>query len=293
MPPLPPALNQDHDQGCAVILSEVESVTKTERTRPRAEVVRRWWVCAGDPAFATALAARATSQSEPCVISDTTTLLANGDSDIAGLFDSDLARVRQDGQFQDQVPLPTDVVFLGMAHEQANPLNLPEQTTRLVGLLQSVVQRLAHSSSLARDTSLSPRPIRLWIITRDAQSPNLTPQGLMQAGLWGFARTAAQEYPHWLCRLIDLDAEASDESAVQAMLDEVSTSAADAENETRFRQGVRQVRRLLQATASAQPPQAMGLQVATRGTLAGLRLMKLCAVLQTWMRSRFKFMPAD
>ena len=136
--------------------------------------------------------------------------------------------------------LPTDVVFLWSLDATRHVDELAQQTRRLSELLLQVVQAVsARRDDNASVGQSSLNELRLWIVTRGAQTPNSTQDGLAQACLWGFVRTLALESPHWDCRLIDLDPLASPESAAQTLIDEVCGPAIDVEGEILFRDGMR------------------------------------------------------
>ncbi|MBF0287241.1 MAG: SDR family NAD(P)-dependent oxidoreductase [SAR324 cluster bacterium] len=85
----------------------------------------------------------------------------------------------------------------------------------------------------------------LWIVTRGAQS--LTPGDflhprLCQASLWGMGRVIPQEHSNLSCVLLDLDP-SEDPNEVQRLLEEMRS--AGRETQIAFRQGNRQVARLL------------------------------------------------
>ena len=139
---------------------------------------------------------------------------------------------------------------------------------RASGGLLTLVQALARSTAAARP--------RLWVATRGAQAVEGEQPSLVQAPLWGFARTIRLEHPELRCVTVDLDPASADPWADLA----AETGAAGGDDEIALRGGRRYVARLQRAARdrSAADPKAAGaveLTIGTRGILDNLELRPL------------------
>jgi NADPH:quinone reductase-like Zn-dependent oxidoreductase/NADP-dependent 3-hydroxy acid dehydrogenase YdfG/acyl carrier protein len=275
IPPFPMS-GQDREPESAVILSQVDEQLPSDNTLAPAGASSRWMVFADDQGYGAALAAHLQDTlRQPCLSTHITDHLAISDTPPAdhsavGHVNSDsLARLCASAS------RPTDVVFLWSLADIRHAHTPAEHAQQLSELLLLVIQSMA--AGLGNDPHTgSPgiERLRWWIVTRGAQLSNGTEDGLAQAALWGLARTLALEYPHWDCRLIDLDPDADPHAAIRTLIDEVSGSTIDADSEIMFRDGLRRVRRLVNDS----PPgdardMTTVLRVASRGTLAGLALV--------------------
>nr|MDJ0515257.1 SDR family NAD(P)-dependent oxidoreductase [Trichodesmium sp. MO_231.B1] len=95
----------------------------------------------------------------------------------------------------------------------------------------------------------------LWLVTQGAAlgvtskdsevSSKIQPQ---QALLSGIGKVIAMEYPQLDCRCLDLDPNADEQETLKVLLDEVGNhqTSTSGENQIRYRQGERQVARLIQ-----------------------------------------------
>jgi NADPH:quinone reductase-like Zn-dependent oxidoreductase/acyl carrier protein len=117
----------------------------------------------------------------------------------------------------------------------------------------------------------------LTFVTRGAQpvEDDVDRSGLMQAPLWGFARTIAIEHPELQLRCIDLEAAAT-EGEGETLAAELHDSA-DGENQLAFRRGVRYTARLVRAAQTVRNPHLtpLRLEIPQRGTLEKLTLQPL------------------
>ncbi|HVU25844.1 MAG TPA: SDR family NAD(P)-dependent oxidoreductase, partial [Opitutus sp.] len=91
----------------------------------------------------------------------------------------------------------------------------------------------------------------VWIVTRGAVALGNESVSPSAAAVWGLGRVLLQEHPEWSLRLLDVD----DASATNAVLGECL--AADAENQTAWRAGVRHAARLRRLDVPATPAVAL------------------------------------
>jgi acyl transferase domain-containing protein/SAM-dependent methyltransferase/acyl carrier protein len=275
VPPLSPQQYHHDDPGSAVILSEFDatSVQLTGATHP--SVKRSWWICADDSQLADTLS---TWNAEHHDI--TRIPLAGLVGDIEpGTHGSNLPDKRSTTDNIMSVtltaPLPTDVVLTSLSLEEYTSHDPAEWALRQTCVLLSVVQALEqrmHELNTASNPTEPQGTVRVWVVTCGAQVPHGTTDNLAQASLWGFLRTVAQEHPHWDCRLVDLDPQEPNTARMATLLDELQGPAWDCESEIRFRNGVRQARRLLRYALTEVPGHQQVLKVTSRGSLSGLNI---------------------
>ncbi|MBP5971591.1 SDR family NAD(P)-dependent oxidoreductase [Brasilonema sp. CT11] len=126
--------------------------------------------------------------------------------------------------------------------------------TELAELLTG--EQLARASQLTCGTTLSvvqavlrkqgQQPPQLWLVTQGGQPVgNGNVSGVAQSSLWGMGKAIAREHPELQCRRVDVDTQATPESAAQVLLSEIR--AADCEDQVGFRAGNRYVARLVQS----------------------------------------------
>lgn len=86
-------------------------------------------------------------------------------------------------------------------------------------------------------------PPRLWFITRGAQAvkSSLSYTGLLQASVWGMAKSIAMEYPELQCSCIDLD-DTTPESEVDMLAQQIWSD--NNENQIAFRSNTRYIPRM-------------------------------------------------
>ncbi|QRK05990.1 type I polyketide synthase [Archangium violaceum] len=134
---------------------------------------------------------------------------------------------------------------------------------RLCGGTLRLVQALARSAVRSR----------VWWVTRGAQPVEGSGVAVAQAPLWGMGMALAAEHPEWRASLVDLDPAGSEEESARALADVLL--AGGSEDRVALRGPERFVARLVARPESARPvaePAPVRLQVASRGTLEGLRL---------------------
>ena len=151
------------------------------------------------------------------------------------------------------------------------------------GLL-TLVQALARSAAAERP--------RLWVATRGAQAIDGERPSLVQAPLWGLARTVRLEHPELRCVTIDLDGPALDPWTDLA----AETAVPGDEDQVALRGGRRYVARLQRAardhaTAGTKPAGAVELTIPDAGILDNLELVRWSGARQMPMRSRSKSRP--
>jgi acyl transferase domain-containing protein/SAM-dependent methyltransferase/NAD(P)-dependent dehydrogenase (short-subunit alcohol dehydrogenase family) len=171
--------------------------------------------------------------------------------DTAGIGGALAARLRARG----------DSVKTFDAEDDADP---PEGTLVYLGALQ-LADRSADdpwAPALCKDLACS-LPLRwlarlgagrAWLATRGAQPApgDLSKGARWQAPLWGIGRVFALEQPGRLGGLVDLPAAGSDDDMAQLLLE--AFDAADGEDQTAWRDGVRFAPRLLHATPIVRQP---------------------------------------
>ena len=138
--------------------------------------------------------------------------------------------------------LPADVPFAGVAHLVAQDGHGPEATTADIAAdaKRGAASALALVQGIA-DADVEPEK-GLWFVTRGAQVLERERTGrLAGAALWGFGRVVAREAPQLQPRMLDLDPEAAEPETV--LTDELLFP--DSENHIAYRQGHRQVARLV------------------------------------------------
>ena len=138
--------------------------------------------------------------------------------------------------------LPADVPLAGVVHLVAQDGHGPEATTADIAAdaKRGAASALALVQGIA-DADVEPEK-GLWFVTRGAQVLERERTGqLAGAALWGFGRVVAREAPRLQPRMLDLDPEAAD--APEALTDELLFP--DSENHIAYRQGHRQVARLV------------------------------------------------
>ena len=276
VPPLSPQRNHHDDPGSAVIFAELDATSVALRSNDVPPTHRTWWVCADDSQLADALAALDGGQHDLTRIQRADVAATTGSS----ATDDDLTETtsRADWVLSAALasPLPTDVVFAGSPFTGFAKHDPATQSLQGAYSLMCVVQALAQKMKEAgaeKQSTSPPHAVRLWVVTCGVQSSVETDENLAQAGLWGFLRTVAQEHPHWDCRLVDLDADAPQASRMMTLLDELHGPSWDQESEIRFRNGVRQARRLVRCTVTDDRSYQQVLQVTARGSLSGLTLV--------------------
>jgi len=120
---------------------------------------------------------------------------------------------------------------------------------------------------------------RLWLVTRGAvpersrraqpvgtESPDET--GLRKSCLWGMGKVIALEHPEFNCTRIDLDPRSPD-NEVQALFAEIWSE--DVEDQVAFRDGKRQVARLVRKHLQSANKQQLRLEISPRGILDNLK----------------------
>ena len=138
--------------------------------------------------------------------------------------------------------LPADVPLAGVVHLVAQDGHGPEATTADI----AADSKRAAASALALVQGIADADVEpdkgLWFVTRGAQVLERERTGrLAGAALWGFGRVVAREAPHLQPRMLDLDPESPD--APGTLTDELLFP--DSENHIAYRQGHRQVARLV------------------------------------------------
>jgi len=133
---------------------------------------------------------------------------------------------------------------------------------RVVGGALHLVQALAEKMI---------SPAGLWLVTQDVH-PVLAEdrvQGIVQASVWGLARTIAAEYPNWNCTAVDLAPDSRDRLFAELLVQ-------DDENQVALRGGERYVARLDRPEAASNqlvvPDQPFELVIPSPGVLDGLSL---------------------
>ena len=246
IPPFPMSCH-DREPESAVILSQVDERLPHDNTvSPNGEATR-WVLLADDHGYGDALATHLQRVlHQPCVSVHLADLMAVRDTSATpGGVAAPAGRDSLAPLWASALP-PTDVVFLGSLAPAGREHMLVSDAGRLGETLLHVVQSMA--ATLDGGTHRGARGdarMRFWVVTRGAQLCAATTDGLTQASVWGFVRTLALEYPHWDCRLIDLDPAAPPSVASRVLLDEVAGCARDNEPEVAFRDGLRRVRRLV------------------------------------------------
>ncbi|MBN3888579.1 MAG: SDR family NAD(P)-dependent oxidoreductase [Nostoc sp. JL31] len=97
-------------------------------------------------------------------------------------------------------------------------------------------------------------PPQLWVITRGAVADGT---GLVQSPLWGMGKAIVREHPELHLRLIDLDLQENyrlSQNPLDALFTELTSP--DQENQIAFRNGMRQVARLVPYRGKQNPNQA-------------------------------------
>ncbi|WP_414514556.1 SDR family NAD(P)-dependent oxidoreductase [Nostoc sp. PCC 9305] len=97
-------------------------------------------------------------------------------------------------------------------------------------------------------------PPQLWVITRGAVADGA---GLVQSPLWGMGKAIVKEHPELQLRLIDLDLQENyrlSQNPLDALFTELTSP--DEENQIAFRNGMRQVARLVPYRGKQNPNQA-------------------------------------
>ncbi|MEH2207655.1 MAG: SDR family NAD(P)-dependent oxidoreductase [Nostoc sp.] len=91
--------------------------------------------------------------------------------------------------------------------------------------------------------TMGTKPPQLWVVTKGAVSGGA---GLVQSPLWGMGKAIVREHPELQLRLVDLDTQENDRLS-QNPLDELfaELTSPDEENQIAFRNGMRQVARLV------------------------------------------------
>ena len=125
-------------------------------------------------------------------------------------------------------------------------------------------------------------PPRLWLVTQGAQPVGLyNPDvpGIAQSSLWGMGKVIALEHPELNCVRVDLDPRSQKDDA-QALFEEIWSP--DVEDQIAFRDGIRQVARLVRSRLTQEEPeiqqqlnapsnQSLRLEISNRGTLDNLK----------------------
>ena len=142
--------------------------------------------------------------------------------------------------------LPSDTPFAGVVHlvaqdghgEDATTADMAADVKRTAASALALVQGIADADAMPENG--------LWFVTRGAQVLERERTGqLAGAALWGFGRVVAREAPQLQLRMLDLDPEATEPQAVLG--DELLFP--DSESHMAYRQGRRQVARLVRADA--------------------------------------------
>jgi acyl transferase domain-containing protein/SAM-dependent methyltransferase/NAD(P)-dependent dehydrogenase (short-subunit alcohol dehydrogenase family) len=165
-------------------------------------------------------------------------LRARGDSVVLLRADSDEATAAPDGS----------LVYLGT-------LELADRANDDPTALDSC-KNLACALPLRWLAEFGAASARAWLVTRGAQSApgNLSSGARWQAPLWGIGRTFALEHPGRLAGLVDLSPFGSNEEWADTLL--AAIDAADGEDQTAWRDGMRFGPRLSHAAAPARLPVA-------------------------------------
>jgi acyl transferase domain-containing protein len=157
-----------------------------------------------------------------------------------------------------------DLRALSRDRDRDGAAAIDEQVRAACSDLLALVQTIARSESAERP--------RLWIATRGAQAVDGSVPSLVQAPLWGFARTVRIEHPELRCVTIDLDPAAADAAADLAA--EIASPAAD--DQIAIRGGRRYVARLQRAARATDAPAGpVELTIPVRGILDNLQLKPL------------------
>ena len=214
------------------------------------------WLILGDRDAASAIAARLTKKGDTVRQLD-----AQADEDVSRAVSDALSSEGPIANILDLRPLAL--------RDSADTASIHQEIRRACSGLLALVQAVARSGAAERP--------RLWIATQGAQAIESRQPSLVQAPLWGFARTVRIEHPELRCVTIDLDPAATDVSADLA--DEMA--APGVEDQIGLRAGRRYVARLQrvmrdQPVADAkQQSGAVELTIPTRGILDNLELRPL------------------
>ena len=132
------------------------------------------------------------------------------------------------------------------------------------------------SQTMMRDSSAQQNPIKLWLVTRDAQPVESSDAlHIGQSPLWGMAKVITLEHPDWHCVRVDLDGNQSTESQAAALFHEIWTTNDD-EDQVAYRSQTRHVPRLTRyetkRSLQTQSPAPMRLLAPTTGVLDDIAL---------------------
>ncbi|MBO3463651.1 type I polyketide synthase, partial [Aetokthonos hydrillicola] len=162
-------------------------------------------------------------------------------------------------------------------HYQINP-TVPEEFKRLLGEItsqNSPLQGIVHLWNLSTTNTQLETAIEygcasvlhlvqalvqnrqqqeiapLWVVTEGAVSVGTDHEAVQvqQAPVWGLGRVIALEHPELQCRLLDLEPNAKEEQLAQLLYQELISK--DDENQIAYRQGERQVARLVRRQQQA------------------------------------------
>ncbi|MCG3178713.1 MAG: L-threonine 3-dehydrogenase [Phycisphaerae bacterium] len=219
-----------------------------------------WLILADAGGTAEALASRLTAQSDTC------TLLRRAD----GANCDGIARAIEAAAADPQAPLR------GVVHLWA--LDLPDPDDAAPADVDDAARATGVAlCDLARELSARQQAPRLWLATRGAQPVTgpAEPTAPLQAGLWGLARTLANEFPNYRPAIIDLDPAADDDADVLAR----ELADGDDNEEVAVRGGQRFAHRLVRAaltrpfpSADPDPPRAAAVGMSRTGEFANVRI---------------------
>ncbi|MBP9051375.1 MAG: type I polyketide synthase [Ilumatobacteraceae bacterium] len=220
------------------------SVQRSEQLTP---ATREWLIVADRSGAGAGLAAELEKRGGRCTLVDSGTAVA----DLAATVTDALERASS----------PVGVVYLrGLDSSASTHVDLIENDVEhaLRGALH-VVQSLAEHAAA---------DVRLWLVTRNAQSIEGEPSSIPGATLWGLGRVAANELPRLGCTCVDIDA--VDEPALAGLAEELVH--ADEQDQVGLRRRQRLVARLTPAdmTTHRPPDPPYTLLLAARGSFEGL-----------------------
>ncbi len=146
-----------------------------------------------------------------------------------------------------EVVLRSDKPLRGVVHLWSLDISQPGDQMLGVGSV------LHLSQTMMRDSAAHQNPIKLWLVTRDAQ-PVESSEALHigQSPLWGMAKVITLEHPDWHCVRIDLDGNESTASQATALSHEIWRMN-DNEDQVGYRRQTRHLPRLTRY--ETKPPQ--------------------------------------
>ncbi len=188
-------------------------------------------------------------------------VVVTGVSEAAG----QLAAALRAAGLETKIVKPTDALCLDAGVAGVIHLVDPSSEEELVSSQRrGWATALAITQQIVR--SAVPSPPQLWLVTRDAvaTAPADLCDGLLQAPVWGMARTIALEHPELRCVSVDLDSS----SNFRGLAQEIANW--DGEQELAFRAGVRLVPRLVAKLSSGRQP--LQWTIPAQGRIDGLVL---------------------